>query len=483
MKLSARSLLTLLLIFAWLSPMAGLAQKTTPYTSPDGLTGTSTTSTQKLDNGNTVETTTHDTSGTRNGEYVHDTYQVRVEKDRGGNIVKQTTRQLVAKYDKKGGTQLSQDTFNQTSTYNGIGEETRITDDTSVNNQTGETTDEHTESKFDASGKKTQSHRKTTTHKGGQKTTKNEDWDPSTDTYKEVSMATPSLEPITATPGDGASSESAYLPDVAGPSSTIVATFTDQSQNGPSGQATVAFEDNTGRRTFFRAVTDAQHHLAFKVAEGVAAVWLFKDFTGDRKPDDGAVRCLISRTATVPDSDAVTSAPTHGLAITRASSAYERGGMSNGIVSVETRGNDPATSHLLMDGSSDNINTLAASDMSVKAQLGDNAPLGRHSFSLQSGAQTSNAIPADVVSLRADPVPPGETGSVRTLTVHCDGLPASDPATMYFQVSGSAQLESGEEQTSVPVQDGIARVQIRGVRSGPALVKYKLRAQIAGFWT
>lgn len=483
MRFWLRWLLTLVFAMVWLSTSIGLAQKTTPYTSPDGLTGTSTTTTKTLDNGNTVETVTHDTSGTLGGQYVHDVYTSTIEKDSAGNVIKQGTRQVTTKFDKdpkQGGKQLSQDTFNQTGTVNQFGQETRVTDESKVDNKTGETSDEHTESTFDAHGAKLKSHRTTKSHKPGQRTTtKEEDWDAETDTYKEVSMAAPVLTPIASQNGTGASDETAYLPDVAGPGSTVVATFNDPEHAGPSGQAVVAFQDSTGHRSFFRAVANAQHHLFFKIAEGAVAVWLFKDFTGDGKPDEGAVECAISRAGTVADTQAIADAPQNGLAITRGATAYERGGASRGIVSLQTRGNDPAASRILVDGKANETQTVASSDMNVKAALNDDVSLGRHELSVESNGRRSNSIAADVVTLRADPVAGGETGTVNTLTVHVEGLPAQDNGIMYFTVSGSARLEDGSETTHVPVRDGIAQVRIRGVRSGPALVKYKLQAQLA----
>src|SRR5581483_293302 len=70
------------------------------------------------------------------------------------------------------------------------------------------------------------------------------------------------LQPEGAAAGDGLHDEAAYLPDVAGPGSVIVATFEDPQQNG-SAQAMVGFEDASGRRTFFKATADTGHKLAF----------------------------------------------------------------------------------------------------------------------------------------------------------------------------------------------------------------------------
>jgi hypothetical protein len=465
-------------------PLAAAAQKTTPYTDPNepSLTGTQTTTTTTLGNGNTLQTTTAKTSGIINGEYVTQTYSYETEKDSAGNTVRYFRKLIRTTYDKKGGKQLKRGGWTEKDTYNAAGGYTHVVDETAVDNQTGETSDEHSESENDAAGHTLSGHSTKTTRKPGEKPVKeNEQYNPDSGKWEKVSFAAPSLQQTTAQPGAGTHDETAYLPDVAGASSEIVATFDDPDRSGPSGQVLVGFEDRSGRRSFFKTVADAQHHVAFKVLEGAVAVWLFKSFKSDGNPDDGAVKCAIG--GNVPETQAVAHVPANGPAITRASSAYERGGTGNGMISVQTRGSDPARARLLMDGSSAHIQTLAASNTSVKARIDDDAALGRHQFSLESGGKTGNWFPADVVTLRADPVAGGEPGTVSTLTVHCDGLPPGDSGTMYFLISGAAQLENGSETTSVPVKDGIAQVRIRGVRAGAALVKFKLQARIDGFWT
>lgn len=467
-----------------LNPLAALAQTTKEYTDPSNpsLHGTQTVTTKSLDNGNTLETTTAEATGYIDGNYVTETYTYSTERDKDGNKIRYTRSLRRTTFDKKGGKQIANDKWSERDTYNEAGGYTHVYDETKVNNETGETSDEHAESENDAAGKTLKGHSTKTTKKPGEKAVKtDEEYNPETKTWRTVSLATPSLQKTSVQPGAGAHDETAYLPDVAGPSSQIVATFSDPQQNGPSGQVLVAFEDKSGHRSFFKTVANAQRHVFFKVIEGAVAVWLFKSFKEDGTPDDAAVKCVIG--GNVPETQAVPRVSGNGPAITRASSAYERGGSGNGIVSVQTRGNDPAASQMLMDGNGSGIQTLAASNTSVKARLDDDAPLGRHMFSLRSGSKTSAAIPADVVVLRADPVAGGEPGTVHTLTVHCDGLPPADAGTMYFQVSGAARLEDGSQTTSVPVINGIAQVRIRGISAGAALVKFKLQARINGFWT
>jgi hypothetical protein len=474
----------LLMLVLLLAPLTADAQKTTPYTDPNNpsMTGTQTVTTAKLDNGNTLETTTAEATGVIGGKYVTETYTYSTEKDKDGNKVRYNRKLVRTTYDKKGGKQLARDGWTEKDTYNEAGGYTHVLDENTVNNETGETTDAHSESENDASGKTLKGHSTKTTRKPGEPANKeDEKYNPETGIWEQASLSVPQLEQTNAQPGNGANDETAYLPDVAGPSSQVVATFNDPDQSGPSGQVLVAFDDRSGHRTFFKALANAQHHVLFKILEGAVAVWLFKSFKGDGTPDDAAVKCAIG--GNVPETQALPHVASNGPAITRASSAYERGGSGNGIVSVQTRGDDPLNSRVLIDGSESNIQTLAASDMSVKARLSDNAPLGRHQFAVQSGNKVSGSFPADVVTLRADPVAGGEPGTVSTLTVHCDGLPPADGGTMYFLVSGAARLEDGSQTTSAPVINGIAQVRIRGISAGAALVKFKLQARINGFWT
>jgi hypothetical protein len=260
--------------------------------------------------------------------------------------------------------------------------------------------------------------------------------------------------------------ETSYLPDVAGPGSTIVATFNDPDATGPSGTATIAFEDASGHRSYVHAATNALHKVVFKVAPGAVAVWL------------ASAKTIISRDATVNGTDLVANIPQHGPAIERAATAYERGGASQGIFNLQTRAIDPLHAEVLVDGRSTGTDTLAASDRSIKARFASDEPLGRHVISVRSGHQRTNGVKADLVTLRADPVPPGGTGSVRTLRVHVDGLPRGDRAIMSFHIAGSARLENGEENATVPVQDGIAEVRIRGEHAGEAIVQFGLHAAL-----
>ncbi len=297
--------------------------------------------------------------------------------------------------------------------------------------------------------------------------------------YVEIGF-TPVLDETAAKPGNGVANETAYLPDVAGPSSVIVGTVDDPDQEGPSAEVIVQYEDTKGRSKFFKTLTDAQHLVHLKALADTARITLFKAFDKDGKPDARAVHCDIAGDGVVKGSDPIAKLPPRGPAITRASSAYERG--TRGLVNLQTRGLEPSTTMLTLDGSPRGIRTLAVSNLSAKGQIEGDATLGTHLFSATSAGGRTNDVPADVVSLRPDPLAPTRPGVVQTLTVHCDGLPPTHPAVMFFSVSGATQLADGGELATVPVKDGIAQVRIRGVHSGSAIVRFKLHVTIPGYW-
>jgi hypothetical protein len=126
------------------------------------------------------------------------------------------------------------------------------------------------------------------------------------------------------------------------------------------------------------------------------------------------------------------------------------------------------------------LQTLALSDRSIVAQIPQQMPLGRHVLSLDSRHAAEQAVPFDEVSLYADPVPPVENvGDRANPTIHVEGLPVGDQAVIDFEVGGSAALEGGGNTITVPVQDGVAKCSIVGVRPGHAIVRYHLRVTLS----
>jgi len=416
-----------------------------------------------------------------------------VTKDGQGNVVKRTSEYSWTVYDRKGGKQKSRQTENHTDTFDAKGGYSRESTRSYVDDD--RTIDDSIQERYDAndnrlSGEWTETYhyakRPSEVHKMRFNPDKGE-WrgvasNAQLQPEQTAQQGIPQQIDPDAPRGSAvnAGNETAYLPDVAGPSSQIVATFVDPESAGPSG-ATIAMVMQDGAAKYYHATSDPDGHVIFNVAAGTATVLLFKGFDHGQ-PDKAAARCQIVQNGTVPQTNPVPNAPASGLAIMRGSSAYQRGGSGNGLFSLQTRGNDPIRSHVLLDDKTINVQTLAASDQSLKARIGDVTPLGRHTVSLASGQQTSNAFPTDIVTLRADPVPPSQVGTVQTLSVHTLGLPATDPATMAFTIGGSAELADGGSSITVPVTNGVAQVQIRGVRAGAALLRFLLHAKIAGFW-
>lgn len=452
----------------------------------DGRTGTETVTTSKTADGKTVTVLDQKTSRNIVG---NESVRIRITwtKDAAGNIESVKREEDVTVHHNADEKNPQTDSIRHkeiSRVYDASGGFTETSIDKSTYKEDGNPATE-TESKtvetFDADSKQLTGS-KSVKQDGVDQPKAAQTFDPKTRRYvtpEQPKSEENSLQPAHDTGGNAGGDETAYLPDVAGPSSQIVASFNDPASSGPS-DVMIAMIQDDGTAKYYRARTDARHHLAFKVAEGVASILLFKGFH-DGKPDDAAAKCEIARDATVPQTDALSAVPQSGPAIVRASTAYERGGSGRGIISMQTRGADPSHTSVLLDGTTTGVDTLAASDVSVKARLADDVQLGRHSIGLQSNGKKSNAFPADVVSLRADPIPPGEPGAVETLTVHCDGLPPGDAATMTFTIGGAAQLVSGQETETVPVEDGVAKVQIRGTHGGAALVRFHLHTQIRGF--
>jgi len=426
-------------------------------------------------------------SGTEGGEYVEVTIECQTTYDNGGNPKKRTKKYTRTRYEPKSKKKLGSTSSTTTDTYNAAGGYTETVSISSVDNLTGETIDTSGTGEFDGDDNRLSGDETTTTRKPGvpPKVDKRkfDPNDPAVPWKRDDSSSVPPLIPIptsldtqTSTTAD----ETVYLPDIAGPSSQIVATFDEPNSAGPQ-DVTVAMIGADGGTKYYRTQTDPDKRVVFSVAAGVTAVLLFKGFDGG-KPDAAAARCQIVQNGTVPGTDAIPNPPQTQPAIVRASSAYESGGPSKGTFSIQTRGNDPLSTHLLLDDKPRHIHVLAASDQEVKGRIGNSASLGRHSVSLISGKQKSNAFPTDLVRMRADPLPPSQVGTIQPATVHVEGVPATDPAVMTFAIGGAGELADGGASATVPVANGIAQVRIRGTRTGAALLRYHLHVKIPGFW-
>lgn len=111
---------------------------------------------------------------------------------------------------------------------------------------------------------------------------------------------------------------------------------------------------------------------------------------------------------------------------------------------------------------------LSGSDTFTEQKTRDEAPKTK-TRALNSSTNTFE--PWQEVTMTVDPIAPSEVGSVQTVRVHVHGLMTGQ---MLFEVSGAAQLLSGQSSVTVPVENGIAQIQIRGISKGQAAVKYQL---------
>ena len=286
--------------------------------------------------------------------------------------------------------------------------------------------------------------------------------------------------PVSPSPGIGTGVDGGvYLAPAAGPQSVMLGTVEDQNTGaaGPTDYIVGVVQPN-GKKTFWHGVTDANGHFNFRLpAIAISAVTLFRFFDKAGVPDKGA-ECTVG-TSPVPDVDQIPGVPTGQTpAVLGGSSSFQRGGAERGLFNLETRGNDPLNTSVVIDGRATGADVVGASNRSISARLEDDLALGRHTFAIQSDGKRSNAFEADVLEITPDPLPPQHVGSVNTVRVHVIGLPLSDSATMTFDVGGAATLLDGGSQVTVPVKNGLAEIQIRGVRSGESLVRFKLEVAL-----
>lgn len=262
-----------------------------------------------------------------------------------------------------------------------------------------------------------------------------------------------------------------YLPPIAGPNSELTGTVVNDSGSGPT-DFYVGAVDNSGKHHYWKGVTDPNGHFHLRIPElaGIVALLLFKHFDDRGRPDDGASTRITNLSAHLEDTQALSNVPSRGPAILEASTSYERGGMSDGLVPLHIRDVDPLTARVMLDGSDLSIDTLASSNESVLGRLHDATILGRHTLAVRTGDRLSNGENIDVVAEHFDPIPPLHTGQVTTVHLHIDGL-GDDPANVAFTVEGAASISDGTSTRSVPVHDGEADVDIRGEHAGELIVR------------
>lgn len=297
----------------------------------------------------------------------------------------------------------------------------------------------------------------------------------------------PHFKNVQPQPGDGSGTEGGvFLPPLAGRGPHSLVTGTVLAPDEKPGPKTyyLGVVDAQGHKLFFRGLTDAAGRLRFvlpRFIEGVVAVDLFRKFNRDGTPDAGA-RCLVANEpAHVADLQQLLHVPPRGPAVLEANSAVERGGNGQGLMALQTRGTDPLTSVVRLDGSTQYVDTLAASNESVLARVHDDAPLGVHRVTVRSSTGTTNAFATTVVTETFDRLPSLKPGQNATVTLHVGGLRPQDAAVVIFSVGGAARLVNGQPTATVPVVNGAASVDIRATNPGSLQIKTTLQVRSPDF--
>lgn len=201
--------------------------------------------------------------------------------------------------------------------------------------------------------------------------------------------------------------------------------------------------------------------------------------TGVMNPRQQYVKIIVTFNVTVRRCPTPTPRPVaRALAVTNASSAYERGGPDNGEFTLVVRGADARNARVLVDGVTSEVDTLSISGGNVVARLHDDIALGRHTIAVESDGVTSTRFPMDVVSVRLDPVPPSDVGQVQTVTAHVEGIPPGDNGVAEFAIGGPVQILTGGTTANVPIENGIARVQIRRTAPGATTLRVHVSVTI-----
>ena len=152
------------------------------------LSGKTTTTTRKLDNGHTITTSVTKATGTKaNGEYVTlNSTEVR-EKDADGKPVTVRYSAVENTFEKKDGELRETFVMDQKVTYNEAGGYKMVSDSTNTNKLLNETTKIHSEEERDASNARVSGRKKITTNTPGQKPVVEERWNNETGEWETIS--------------------------------------------------------------------------------------------------------------------------------------------------------------------------------------------------------------------------------------------------------------------------------------------------------
>lgn len=291
----------------------------------------------------------------------------------------------------------------------------------------------------------------------------------------------PAYTAVAPLPGDGTGTESnVILAPISSSRGTLTGTVLPADEQPGPKALYVGTVDAQGNHKFYKTVTDAAGRFKLKlptVAGGLAALVAFRHFKKDGQPDEGARCQIVDGDTHLADTQPLAHVPANGPAILEANSAYERGGLGQGLMQMQVRGIDPLRSRILADGSAHDVDTLATADRSIVGKLHDDAPLTKRHIEIESAGKKIGGFDANVVTENFDQLQPLRPGSVQPVNLHVNGLKTQDAAIVIFSVSGAAMLDSGAPSVTVPVKNGVATTNIRATHPGQLFVRARVEVQ------
>ncbi len=276
--------------------------------------------------------------------------------------------------------------------------------------------------------------------------------------------------PVTPTSGsEVVAGEQAYLPSTSGVSGYVTGTIVDPTSTTGASDFVYSYVDAQGRRSFFKSVTDSAKHFVLPISADMTALEVARHFDRAGKLANPA-HCDVGIGLSVPNTRDILNPPASGPAIVGGESVFER----SKPIALHTRGIEPRSARLLIDGKSDGQQVLAASDSSVIGEV--SVQPGTHTASLTSASGTTNGIQADFVDVNVSLTGSNQIGGTKVATLTAFGI--AHPATATFRVSGASVLRAGGSELTVPLQAGRASVDLRNVSAGRVAVRWLLHVSI-----
>lgn len=288
------------------------------------------------------------------------------------------------------------------------------------------------------------------------------------------------ITPAAGTTSALASGASAALPPFAGANSEIVLNVesgvnSPQPEQAGAGGLLMLTERDDNTKRFWRVTPDSAGRIVLgaSLLEHLKALSLVKNVDESGQPQIVST-CTVGNPSHFPGLDSMRELPANGPRITEIQSSAQPGD----LVQVHIAGAHAAETRFLVDGVP--VAPLGVSDVGASLRIPPSMALGPAKIQIVSGAQVGNATVVSIARVYADPVPASEPGVDEAVTLHVDGLMPNDHAIIYCAIGGAATMADGTLTASVPVQNGLAHLRIRGIRSGQALLRFHLHVAHAG---